>query len=151
MNYALFAMKQRAVGSWLTTDSGWPHYSDVIMGAMASQITSLAIVYSTDYSGADQSKHQSSASLPYVWGVTGDRWIPHTKGQWRGRCFHHACHSIWVMCHHKHCYFNFIIYDKIGHTAGHNCCCREGLIDFILWSLIFPHIDWHGDELNVCD
>ena len=33
------------------------------MGAMASQITSLTIVYSTVYSGADQGKHQSSASL----------------------------------------------------------------------------------------
>ena len=37
------------------------HYDDVIMGAMASQITSLTIVYSTVYSGADQGKHQSSA------------------------------------------------------------------------------------------
>ena len=33
------------------------HYDDVIMGAMASQITSLTIVYSTVYSGADHSKH----------------------------------------------------------------------------------------------
>ena len=36
------------------------------MGAMASQITSLTIVYSTVYSGADQRKHQSSASLAFV-------------------------------------------------------------------------------------
>ena len=34
------------------------HYSDVIMGAVASQITSLSIVYSTVYSGADQRKYQ---------------------------------------------------------------------------------------------
>ena len=39
------------------------------MGAIASQITSLAIVYSIVYSGADQSKHQSSASLAFVWGI----------------------------------------------------------------------------------
>ena len=38
------------------------------MGAIASQITSLTIVYLTVYSGADQSKHQSSASLAFVWG-----------------------------------------------------------------------------------
>ena len=44
------------------------HNDDVIMGAMASQITSPTIVYSTVYSGADQSKHQSSASLAFVWG-----------------------------------------------------------------------------------
>ena len=38
----------------------------MIMGAIASQITSLTIVYSTVYSGADQRKHQSSASLAFV-------------------------------------------------------------------------------------
>ena len=44
------------------------HYNDVIMSAMASQITNLTIVYSTVYSGADQRKHQSSASLTFVGG-----------------------------------------------------------------------------------
>ena len=39
------------------------------MGAIASQITSLAIVYSAFYSGADQRKHQSAASLAYVRGI----------------------------------------------------------------------------------
>ena len=33
------------------------YYSDATMGAVASQITSLTIVYSTVYSGADQRKH----------------------------------------------------------------------------------------------
>ena len=46
-----------------------PHYDDVIMGAMASQIISLTIVYSTVYSGADQRKHQSSVSLAFVRGI----------------------------------------------------------------------------------
>ena len=45
------------------------HYDDVITGTIASQITSLTSVYSTVYSGADQSKHQSSASLAFVWGI----------------------------------------------------------------------------------
>ena len=45
------------------------HYDDVIMGTMASQITSLMIVYSSVYSDADQRKHQSSASLAFVWGI----------------------------------------------------------------------------------
>ena len=39
------------------------------MSTIASQITSLTIVYSTVYLGADQSKHQSSASLAFVWGI----------------------------------------------------------------------------------
>ena len=37
------------------------HYDDVIMTTMASQITSLTVVYSSVYSAADQRKHQSSA------------------------------------------------------------------------------------------
>ena len=64
------------------------HYSDVIMSTIASLITSLAVVYSTVYSDADQRKHQSSASLAFVWGIHRDRWIPRTKGQLRGKCFH---------------------------------------------------------------
>ena len=58
------------------------HYSDVIMGAMGSQITCVSFVCSTVCSGTDQRKHQTSASL------VGDRWIPLTKGQWRRKCFH---------------------------------------------------------------
>ena len=45
------------------------HYDDVIMGPIASKITSLTIVYSIVYSDADQRKHQSSASLAFVWGI----------------------------------------------------------------------------------
>ena len=53
----------------LSNNSCWVnHYDDVIMSAIASQITSLTIVYSTVYPGADRSKHQSSASLAFVWG-----------------------------------------------------------------------------------
>ena len=45
------------------------HYCDVIMTAMASQITNLRIVYSTDCSGGDQRKHQSFASLTFELGI----------------------------------------------------------------------------------
>ena len=53
------------------------------MTTMASQITSLTVVYSNVYSDADQRKHQSPASLAFVWGSHRDRWIPRTKGQLR--------------------------------------------------------------------
>ena len=41
----------------------------IIIGAMASQITSLTIAYSTVYPGTDRRKHQSSASLASVRGI----------------------------------------------------------------------------------
>ena len=52
---------------FLQREFGQTHYNDVIMGATASQTTSFTNVYSTVYSGADQRKHQSSASLAFVW------------------------------------------------------------------------------------
>ena len=77
-----------------------PHYNDVIMGTMASQITSLTIVYSTFHSRADQNKHQSSASLAFVRGI--HRWpvnSPH-KGPVTRKIFpfddvimHFACYG----------------------------------------------------------
>ena len=45
------------------------HYCDVIMKTIASQITSLTIVYLTVNSGTDHRKHQSSASLAFVRGI----------------------------------------------------------------------------------
>ena len=50
-------------GEWLCVHRPIPklcHYTDVIMTTIASQITSLTVVYSTVYSDADQRKHQSS-------------------------------------------------------------------------------------------
>ena len=49
------------------------HYNRVIMSAMASQVTSLTIVYSTAvYSRRWLKEHQSSASLAFVRGI--HRW-----------------------------------------------------------------------------
>ena len=56
------------------------HNCDIIMDAMASQITSLTIVYSIVHSGADQRKHQISTSLAFVRGI--HRWpvnSPHKR------------------------------------------------------------------------
>ena len=50
------------------------------MGTMASQLTSLTIVYSTVYSGADQRKHQSSVSLAFVRGI--HRWPVSSPHKW---------------------------------------------------------------------
>ena len=46
-----------------------PHFSDVIMGATASEITGVTIVNSAVCSSADHRKHQISASLAFVRGI----------------------------------------------------------------------------------
>ena len=56
------------------------HWCDVKMGMMASQNTSLTIVYLTIHSGADQRKHQSSASLAFVRGI--HRWPVSSPHRW---------------------------------------------------------------------
>ena len=70
----------------------YEHNSDVIMSAMASQITGLSIICSTSSSGTDERKLQSSAMMTSLNGnifhvtalvcgkFTGHRWIPRTKG-----------------------------------------------------------------------
>ena len=57
------------ISSWEIMCFNWYwtfHYCDFIMCAMASRITSLIIVYSTVYSGADRRKHLRYASLAIV-------------------------------------------------------------------------------------
>ena len=80
--FALLGLKQEWCkkipyhGCWWSVN----HHSDVIMGTMASQITSLTIVYSTVYSGPNQRKHQSSASLAFVRGI--HRWPVNSSHKW---------------------------------------------------------------------
>ena len=59
--------------------SWFHHYSEVIISEMASPITSVWIIYSTIYLGADQGKHQSSASLALVRGI--HQWLVNSPGR----------------------------------------------------------------------
>ena len=69
--------------NWMVStvqEQWWLHYTDVIMNAMASQITAIFNVFLTVGSGVDQRKHQSSASLAFVRGI--HRWpanSPHKR------------------------------------------------------------------------
>ena len=69
--YQITTNRNKAVNSVLghCAQSHAKHYSDVVMGTVVSQITSLTIVYSTVYSGVDQRKHQSSALLAFMRGI----------------------------------------------------------------------------------
>ena len=72
------------------------HYDDVIISAIASQITGVSTVCSTVCSSVDQRKHQGPASLGFVTRI--HRWpvdSPH-KGQQRGKCFHFMT-SLWLL------------------------------------------------------
>ena len=64
------------------------HYNDVIMGTMASPITSLTIVYSIVFSDADQRKHQSSASLAFLGGIHREPVNSPHKWPVTRKCFH---------------------------------------------------------------
>ena len=103
------------------------HYSDVIMGAMASEITSLPIVYFTVYSDADQrtiklrvtglcagnstvtgefpAQKASNAENVYIW------WHHHMKRIW--------LEPIYMVCHHRHApkYFNHFLDEIIKPTV----------------------------------
>ena len=58
----------------------WIYNSDLIIGAMASQISSLAIVYPAICSRAGQRKHQSSASQAFLRGIR--RWPVYSPHKW---------------------------------------------------------------------
>ena len=68
------------------------------MSPMASQITSVLIVFSTIYiQGTENIKAPRYRPL---WGeTTGDRWFPITKDQWRGKYFH-LMTSSWIKVIH---------------------------------------------------
>ena len=106
----IFAIATAAFNLHMPVNVCWkkthkPHYDDVRMGAIASQLTSLTIVYSTVYSDADQRKHQSSASLAFVRGIhrgTGEfpaqmaSYAENVSIWWR----HHAEYFRWLVGWH---------------------------------------------------
>ena len=78
-NGTLIIRRQQWPSSYENTPWGH-HRSDVIMGALASKITSLTIVCSTVYSGVDQRQHQTSASLAFLRGI--HRWPVNSTHKW---------------------------------------------------------------------
>ena len=90
------------------------------MGAMVSQITSISIVYSTVWSGADQGKYQISALLAFVKGI--HRWpvnSPHKASNAENV-------SIWWR-HHDHARF------RSGHGVSQSssqvmCKCQSSCV-----------------------
>ena len=93
------------------------HYCDVIMGAMASQITSLTD--STVYSGADQRKHQSSVLLDLVRGI--HRWPVNSLHKWpvTRKCFH-LMTSSWAVNENE-----MVVVKDICYQLGGNPCKEQ--------------------------
>ena len=91
------------------------HYSDVIMGMIAYQITSLTIVFSTVYSDADQRKHQSSASLAFVRGIhrglvnSPHKWpVTRKMFQFMTSCYRQTQSHLLYHIHHLWYFYSFI-------------------------------------------
>ena len=67
--------------AWNLCGPSLPHYNDVIMGTIASPITSLTIVYSTFVQMQIKENIKAPRHWPLCGEFTGDRWIPRTNGQ----------------------------------------------------------------------
>ena len=111
------------VSYWNYRGSDWwlshCHYNDVIMSLIASQITSLTIVYSTVYSDADQRKYQSSASLAFVRGIHRGPVNSPQKGPVRRKMFPFDDVIMWyihLQFASSHWYLNHIICISIYQT-----------------------------------
>ena len=64
------------------------NYNDVIISAVASQIARASIVCSPFVQAQMKDNMKAQRHWP-LWGeFIGDRWIPRTKGQYRGKCLH---------------------------------------------------------------
>ena len=71
----------------------------------------VSIVCSIVCSCADQRKQQVPRHWP-LWGeFTGDRWIPRTKGQWSGKCFH-LMTSSWNGLWFYSVFFSWLIFES---------------------------------------
>ena len=90
------------------------------MGTMASQITSLTIVYSIVCLGADQRKHQSSASLAFVLGI--HRWpvnFPH-KGPVTRKMFPFDDVIMIFQKHRGRVWFAWLVFERVRYNSWYD-------------------------------
>ena len=133
--------------SMISTRGKSMHYGEVIMGTIASQIPSLIIVYSTVYSGADQRKHQSSASLAFVrwihWGPVNSthKW----PVMWKMFPFDDVI-IVWLDNGLGLDWEQVIIYIQMLTLFGHAYPCQYKLkrvnIWLVMWSKLFLYTNW---------
>ena len=64
------------------------NYNDAIMGAIASQITASRLFTQSFIQTQIKENIKAPRHWPLCGEFTGDRWIPHTNDQLRGKCFH---------------------------------------------------------------
>ena len=123
------------------------------MTTIASQITSLTVVYSTVYSDADQRKHQSSASLAFVWEFTGTGEFPTQRASyaenvsiwWR----HHVC----LRLVYKSSYRSRRKYNSQNQFALHQCLWKWKkyvqiyiqTCPYPMGSIVYNLFDFSGD------
>ena len=93
------------------------------MGAKASQITSLAIVFSTVYLDRDQGKHQSSASLAFVWGI--HRRPVNSPHKWPVTWKMFPFDDVIML-------WNFISRDPAKDVAWGTCCLSSPVINLVV-------------------
>ena len=117
------------------------HYINDIMTTMASQITSITVVYSRVYSDADQRKHQSSAPLAFVWGTHRNRWIPRTNGQWRGNV------SIWWR-HHAESFISLVVHITGIHSWAVHYPFSRYIVDRLSTDGIFSHFYFLSQDMD---
>ena len=125
-----------AVKPWSSLWTNYGHYNDVIMGTMASQITGLTIVFSIVFSSADQSKHQSSASLAFAWRLhRGPVNSPHK----------------WPVTQKMFPFDDVIMNCDNGIGILDSLCCTlmtsqwPGNYDASTWEMVANSLDIHGD------
>ena len=120
------------------------------MGAIASQITSLRIVYSIVYLGIDQRKHQSSASLPFMWGIhRGPVNCPHKRASYAENV------SIWWRHMNDRLFGNKLLSeltllslgrDNVEHSLNHRTnICRYDALSLNEWrpSMVIYRVEIH--------
>ena len=96
----------------------WCCYSDVITGTIASQITSVSIIYLTVSTGADQNI-KAPRHWP-LWGeFTGDRWIPPGTGEFLAQMASNAENvSIWW----RHHVAGYRVNLRVNSSRSSNAC-----------------------------
>ena len=138
------------------------------MSSMASQITSLTIVYSTIYSRVDQRKHQSSASLAFV-PVNSPHKGPVTREMFplddvimMSRGIELAFQECCILVEYLFVFFSsnpnmpaqiiirWVIFNSMPYHIYAWVCQERTYLNYYGFSLICVHYTLHRMPINIC-
>ena len=120
MQWLIFCTVRHVKHCW-----SYHHYSDVTMGRWRLESPASRLLTQPFIQGQMKENIKAPRHWPLFGEFTGDRWIPRTNGQWRGKCYYLMTSSWSVTRWCKQVSVTYLIHPRMPDLQS---CCSDLMI-----------------------